>query len=79
MKITELGNTEKVEFPTIVKISGDYYLLSNPLDINGNLMEIACGSRIAINLKTGKWFDFGDKLESQMKTIKKGTKFEIEI
>ena len=78
MKITELGNTEKVEFPTIVKISGDYYLLSNPLDTNGNLMEIASGSRIAINLKTGTWFDFCE-LESQMQSFEKGTKFEIEI
>ena len=80
MKITKLEKVE-VKFPTIVKIGDDHYAVSNPLDINGNL-EIASGSRIAINLNDGKWFDWGDDIEClnlEMETFEKGTKFEITI
>ena len=80
METTKLERIE-VKFPTIVKIGDDYYVVSNPLDMNGNL-EITGDSRIAINLKDGKWFDWGDKLpkfEPQMETFEKGTKFEIII
>ena len=76
METTKLEKTE-VKFPTIVKIKNDYYVLSETLDTNGDL-EIISGSRIAINLKDGKWFDFCET-ESQMETFDKGTKFEIEI
>ena len=76
MKITKVETTE-AQFPTIVKIKNDYYVLSEPSNINGNI-EIISGSRIAINLKTGTWFDFCE-LESQMQSFEKGTKFEIEI
>lgn len=79
MEIKLLAKVDKLHFPTIVKIGDDCYVVSNPLDINGNL-EIASGSRIAINLRDGKWFDWeGESFESQMETFPNGTKFEIEI
>ena len=80
MEIVKIGETE-VKFPTIVKVKNDYYVLSKPSDINDNL-EIPSGSRIAINLKDGRWFDWGNEfpvLETQMQSFDKGTKFEIEI
>ena len=81
MKIIKLETKKESKCPTIVKIKDDYYIISKPLNIN-RILEIPEGSKVAINLENGTWFDFGDEdgeLESQMKPFEKGAKFEIEI
>ena len=69
------------EFPIIVKIFDDYYLVSKKY-FPGTRTEKGDEKYIAINLNNGEWFDWGDeipKFEPEMETFEKGTKFEIEI
>ena len=73
MEIVKLGNKEPLQCPTIVKISGDYYLVSK---------KFYPTTYMAINLNDGKWFDWGDDIEClnlEREVFEKGTKFEITI
>ena len=85
MKIIKLKTgTEKefeFEFPTIVKVVDDYYLVSKKY-FPETRTEKGDEKYIAINLNDGKWFDWGNKIpkfEPKMGIFEKGTKFEIEI
>ena len=78
MKTIKLTSEVKARFPTIIEMGGKYFVVSEINNINDN-WEIPAGSRIAINLKDGSWFDFHDEFEPNMKVFDKGTKFEIEI
>ena len=81
MEIVKLGNKEPLQCPTIVKISGDYYLVSRkwyPITYTNKGEK----KYIAINLNNGEWFDWGDDipcLNLEMETFEKGTKYEITI
>lgn len=82
MKTTLIKSVKTEEFacPTIVKVSGDYYVVSKkyyPTTRTDNGKE----KYIVINLTKGEWFDWGEEIPkfSQMETFEKGTKFEIEI
>ena len=81
MKTKLLVIASKLEVPTIVKIKGDYYLVSKkfyPATRTNKEDE----KYIAININNGEWFDWGADIEClnfNMETFPKGTKFEIEI
>ena len=91
MEIVKLGNKESLQCPTIVKIRGDYYLVSKKYYPNSLSNSKCCKAigldnpverYIAINLNDGKWFDWGSDipcLNLEMETFEKGTKLEITI
>ena len=76
--LIKLVKTEKFTCPTIVKLSGDYYLVSKKY----NCCPDKPDRYIAINLTKGEWFDWGEKIPDfypEMKTFEKGTEFTIKI
>jgi len=76
--LTKRVKRKAFKYPTIVKIFGDYYVVSKKF----NPEEYCSEKYIAINLNDGKWFDWGDeipKFEPEMVMFGKGTIFEIEI
>ena len=79
--LIKLVKTEEFVCPTIVNISGDYYIVSKrfyPTTRTNKGEE----KYIAINLTNGEWFDWETmipKFYPEMETFEKGTKFEIII
>ena len=76
--LIKLVKTEEFTCPTIVKLSGDYYLVSKKYNPDRCYLD----KYIAINLTKGEWFDWGEKIPDfypEMETFEKGTKFEITI
>ena len=91
METTLIESKKELACPTIVKIKGDYYLVSKKFYPNSLSNSKCCKAigldnpverYIAINLTNGEWFDWGSDipcLNLEMEVFEKGTKFEITI
>lgn len=84
MKTIKLETEMELDYPTIVKIVDDYYVVSKkyfPTTSNNTLCDRE--RHIAINLNDGTWYDWDDRgvniIKPFKEIFKKGTKFEIEI
>ena len=84
MEIIETRQKKDIEYPTILKVEGDYYLVSKKYYPKCSTVK-GRERHIAICLKNGYWFDWDERGIDVMEGIedvelfKKGTEFIIKI
>ena len=84
MEITETRQVKEIKYPTILKIEGDYYVVSKK-SYPKCRTDKGRERHIAICLNNGKWYDwdergidiFEDKEDVEL--FEKGTEFTIKI
>ena len=84
MKVLETKQKKEIKYPTMLKIEGDYYLVSKKY-YPKNSNDRGRDRHIAICLNDGRWYDWDDRGIDVMEGIEdvelfeKGTEFTIKI